>query len=47
MNFCTFDSSLRLVVHRYFSLPKTRVQIWNPHDEGHRLSFGTQLLGSE
>ena len=47
MIFRTFDGSLRLVVHRYFSLPKTRVQIWNLHDEGHRLSLGTQLLGSE
>ena len=37
MIFRTFDGSLRLVVQRYFSLPKTRVQIWNLHDEGHRL----------
>ena len=47
MIFSTFDGSLGLVVHRYFSQPKTRVQIWNLHDEGHRLSLGTQLLGSE
>ncbi len=47
MIFRTFDGSLRLVVHRYFSPPKTRVQIWKLHDEGHRLSLGIQLLGSE
>ena len=47
MIFRTFDGSLRLVVQRYFSLPKTRIQIWNLPDEGHRLSLGTQLLGSE
>ena len=47
MIFRSFHGSLRLVVHRYFSLPKTRVQIWNLPDEGHRLSLGTQLLGCE
>ena len=47
MIFRTFDGSLRLVVHHYFNLPKTRVQIWNLHDECDRLSLGTQLLGSE
>ena len=47
MIFRTFDGSLRLVVHRYFSLPKTRVQIWSVHDEGDRLLLGSQLLGSE
>ena len=40
MIFRTFDGSLRLVLHRHFSLPKTRVQIWNLHDEGHRLLLG-------
>ena len=45
MIFRTFDGSLRLAGHRYFSLPKTCVQIWNLHDEGHRLSLGSQLLG--
>ena len=47
MIFQTFDGSPRLVVHRYFSMPKTRVQIWSLHDEGNRLSLGSQLLGSE
>ena len=37
----TFDGSLLLVVHRCFGLPKTRVEIWSVHHEGHRLSLGT------
>ena len=36
-----------LAVDSYFSLPKTRVQIWNLHDEGHQFSLGSQLPGSE
>ena len=47
MIFRTVDGSLRLVVHRHFSLPKTRVEIWTVHEEGRRFSLGSQLLGSE
>ena len=45
--FRTVDGSLHLVVHRHFSLPKTPVQIRSLYDKSHRLSLGSQLLGSE
>jgi hypothetical protein len=34
-------------VHRCFSLPNTRVQIWSVHEEGNRLWHGTQFPGTD
>jgi hypothetical protein len=46
MIFKDFDSRLLLVLHRYFRMPKTRVQIWQIEDAGGELQIKNQILGS-
>jgi len=41
-----WDGKLLLVLHRYFQMPKTRVQIFEVDDTGDRLKVGKQILGS-
>jgi len=42
-----FDGRLLLVLHRYFRMPKTRVQIWEMEDAGDELRVKNQILGSK
>ncbi len=46
MIFKDFDSRLLLVLHRYFRMPRTRVQIWEIEDAGDELRIKKQILGS-
>ncbi len=43
--FKTFDSSLRVVLHRYFHQPATRMQIFSMIDKGDDLEISDQLFG--
>ncbi len=46
MIFKDFDSRLLLVLHRYFQMPRTRVQIWQIEDADDELRIKKQILGS-
>ena len=46
MLFKDFKGRLLLVLHRYFSQPRTRVQIWEMEDAGSELKVKKQILGS-
>ncbi len=47
MIFEDFDGRLIHCLHRYFTMPATRVQLWEITDTGDTLKIGQQLLGAK